>query len=86
MKAIYDFHLNNCALFQLENGFIQYMCVFGTTSRPAQQVNSTVVMCDGQVRTCDCNIICNNVFNLFLFPNRYHHPLALVEERTQHSS
>ena len=43
-------------LFKLENGFIQYMCVFGTTSRPAQRVNSTVVMCDGQVRTCDCDV------------------------------
>ena len=42
------------SLFQLENGFIRYICVFGTTSRPAQRVNSTVVMCDRQVRTCDC--------------------------------
>ena len=73
------------ALLQLENGFIQYVCVFGTTSRPAQQVNSTVVMCDGQVRTCDCVVTCKNVINLFvslLIFYRYHYPLALVEERT----
>ena len=63
-------------LFQLENGFIQYMCVFGTTSRPAQLVNSTAVMCDGQVRTCDC-VMSPVIMRLISFSPLYSQQVSL---------